>query len=73
MIQREMSVLEYEAKFVELSRYAGGLVATEEEKARKFEKGLRPEIREKIFMLRLPSLAEVVDRAFWVEKETLEI
>ncbi len=33
LIQREMSVLEYEAKFVELSRYAGGLVATEEEKS----------------------------------------
>lgn len=35
-----MSVLEYEHKFNELSRFAPELVPTEEEKCKRFEEGL---------------------------------
>lgn len=42
--QGGMSVVDYERKFNQLSRYATHLVDTEPKKARRFELGLRPEI-----------------------------
>ena len=46
--QNEMSVEEYDLKFIRLSKYAPEEVATEELKRNRFEKGLRLEIREKM-------------------------
>lgn len=40
--QGDMSVVEYEAKFTELSRYASHHVQDEKRKARRFEQGLKP-------------------------------
>ncbi|XP_065880121.1 uncharacterized protein [Euphorbia lathyris] len=46
--QGKMSVAEYEVKFNQLSTYVSSLVATEKDKCRQFEEGLRYEIRSKI-------------------------
>ena len=40
-----MSMAEYEAEFLRLSRYATGVVATEQDKSMRFEEGLRYEIK----------------------------
>lgn len=42
--QRGMSEIEYKKKFTQLSRFATHLVDTEVKKARRFQRGLRPEI-----------------------------
>lgn len=47
-MQGQMSVVDYEAKFAELSRYSPQVIATEREKAKKLVEGLAPHIREKV-------------------------
>ncbi|XP_059626977.1 uncharacterized protein LOC132269740 [Cornus florida] len=64
-----MTVAEYDAKFMELSRFGKCLIATEEMKASKFERGLRPTIREKIVALRIRKYSDMVDSAMSVERE----
>ena len=48
-----MTVIEYVARFTELSRFADDYVATNLAKVRRFENGLRLSIRGKIVGLRL--------------------
>ena len=43
-----MTVAQYKAKFMSLSRFAKAFVSTEEEKVKQFMRGLRPSIRNKI-------------------------
>ena len=43
-----MTVADYEVKFNQLSRYASSLVATDRDKCRMFEEGLKYEIRNRI-------------------------
>ncbi|KAA0040646.1 DNA/RNA polymerases superfamily protein [Cucumis melo var. makuwa] len=45
--QGSLSVAEYERKYTELSRYANVIVASESDRCRRFERGLRFEIQEK--------------------------
>ncbi|GFS36587.1 hypothetical protein Acr_00g0046810 [Actinidia rufa] len=52
--QGNMIVVVYNAKFMELSRYAPHIVSTESRKARRFEAGLRWNIKNKVEILRLP-------------------
>ena len=59
--QGEMTVAQYEAKFTELSRFAPQLISTEEEKAFKFQDGLKPYLKNKISFLKLGVYLEVVD------------
>ena len=59
----------YEAKFTELSCFAPQLIATEEEKAFKFQDGLKPYLKNKISILKLGVYLEVMDRALIVEKD----
>ncbi|KAH7839539.1 hypothetical protein Vadar_005460 [Vaccinium darrowii] len=68
----QMTVSEYEAEFTNLAQYAPHMVATENMKARKFEDGLKPEIRKVVRPMRLPTYAEVVDRALIIEQENEE-
>ncbi|KAF5475723.1 hypothetical protein F2P56_007499 [Juglans regia] len=46
LVQRAMSVHQYAARFIELSRFAAYLIPDEEKKARKFEQGLNEKIYE---------------------------
>ena len=49
--QGNTTVVEYNAKFIELSRYAPHIVSMESCKARRFEAGLRWNIRNKVDIL----------------------
>ncbi|MQM05816.1 hypothetical protein Taro_038632 [Colocasia esculenta] len=46
--QGAMSVLEYEARFAELSKYAPHIIADERRKVKKFGMGLRPSLRTRL-------------------------
>ena len=71
--QRDLVVAQYEAKFTELSCFAPQLIATEEEKALKFQDGLKPYLKNKISILKLGVYLEVVDRALITEKDNKEL
>lgn len=45
LVQGSMSVAEYHVRFVELSKYASALIAEERDRCRRFEQGLRADIR----------------------------
>ena len=45
LTQGSKTVLEYEAEFLRLSRYANGIVSTKYERSVRFEDGLRDELR----------------------------
>ena len=71
--QRDLTVVQYEAKFTELSRFSPQLIATEEEKTLKFQDGLKPYLKNKISILKLGVYLEVVDRALIAEKDNEEL
>ena len=71
--QGEMTVAQYEAKFTDLSRFSPQLIATKEEKAFKFQDGLKPYLKNKISILKLGVYSEVVDRALIAEKDNEEL
>ncbi|MQL95610.1 hypothetical protein Taro_028277 [Colocasia esculenta] len=48
LTQGSMTVLEYEARFAELSKYALHIVADERRKAKKFVMGMRPSLRTRL-------------------------
>ena len=45
LVQGDMSVIKYTAKFLQLSRFGLYLILTEEKKVKKFERGLNPRIQ----------------------------
>lgn len=65
--QGRMAVVEYEAKFTELARFAPYMVDTDYKKARKFEGGLDLEIFNRVGVLKLPTYVGVLDRALMTE------
>ncbi|XP_034701176.1 uncharacterized protein LOC117926612 [Vitis riparia] len=69
LIQGTMSVLEYESRFSELSRFALGMISEEGEKARRFQQGLRPTIRNRLVPLAIRDYSELVKRALLVEQD----
>ncbi|XP_062029239.1 uncharacterized protein LOC133745201 [Rosa rugosa] len=72
LLQRDLSVAEYQAKFEELMRFAPTMILTELTKAKRFQDGLRPTIKEKVSILKLERYAEVVDRALIAEQNLNE-
>ncbi|PSR89084.1 Calreticulin like [Actinidia chinensis var. chinensis] len=70
--QGNTTMMAYEAKFTELARYAPYTLDTEEKKARKFEEGLRGNIKNRLELLQLPTYAEVVDCALLAERSNEE-
>ncbi|XP_030948929.1 uncharacterized protein LOC115972826 [Quercus lobata] len=69
LIQGNKTVLQYEAKFTELARFAPHIVSDDVRKAKKFQRGLRPSIRTRMAALRLKAYSEVVETAKVVERE----
>lgn len=61
--QRTMTVVAYERRFNQLSRYTSYLVDTEGKKVRRFERGLCLEIAEILAGLELSTYSEVNRRA----------
>ncbi|XP_028101470.1 uncharacterized protein LOC114300800 [Camellia sinensis] len=66
--QGTMTVVEYESKFTQLARFATYVIPTKARKARKFEAGMDPEIKDRMEVLKLPTYAAVVDQAYIAEK-----
>ena len=64
-----MTVIEYVARFTELSRFADDYVATNLAKVRRFENGLRLSIRGRIVGLRLQDMDSMVRTAMTIERE----
>ena len=64
-----MTVIEYVARFTELSRFADDYVATDLAKVRIFENGLRLSIRGRIVGLCLQDMDSMVGTAMTIERE----
>ncbi|XP_038904225.1 uncharacterized protein LOC120090569 [Benincasa hispida] len=56
LIQRDTTVVEYDIKYAELSRYASGIIEDERERCWRFKDGLKREIR-----------THVIESAAWVD------
>lgn len=72
LVQRDMTVSEYRAKFEELSQFAPHMLPNDATRARCFEEGLRSAIKDKIAILKLTRYADVVERALIAEKSVPE-
>jgi hypothetical protein len=58
-----MSVIEYTAKFLQLSRFGLYLIPIEEKKAKKFEQGLNSHIRIMMSCFDIRDFSQLVDKA----------
>ena len=67
--QGNMTMLEYVAKFTELARFGDDYVATDMDKVRKFEDGLKLSIQGKIVGFLLQDMDSMVRTAMAIEKE----
>ncbi|XP_074342717.1 uncharacterized protein LOC141680368 [Apium graveolens] len=65
--QESMTVLEYEKKFTELSRFVTKYVETDEEKAQRFQQGLEYWIRDRVSMFEIDTYVRVVQKAALIE------
>ena len=70
--QDQMTVSQYEAKFTQLSRYAGKLVSKEEDRTKRFVRGLRSGIRSQLVPFQLQIYSQAVEKALEVERDMQE-
>jgi hypothetical protein len=59
LVQGDMTVEQYSAKFIELSRFTTNLIPDEESKAEQFKNGLNPHIKEIVICLEIKDYALV--------------
>ncbi|MQL99110.1 hypothetical protein Taro_031828 [Colocasia esculenta] len=69
LTQGLMSVLEYEARFAELSKYAPHIVADERRKVKKFIMGLKPSLRTRLVAFGHRSMEEALSATCMQEAE----
>uniref|UniRef100_A0A2N9IPW9 Reverse transcriptase n=1 Tax=Fagus sylvatica TaxID=28930 RepID=A0A2N9IPW9_FAGSY len=69
LVQGSMTVEEYAAKFIDLSRFAPHLIPDEHKKVMKFQKGLNDKIRPHILAAGVNTLSETVKRAMRLEED----
>ncbi|MQL82700.1 hypothetical protein Taro_015170 [Colocasia esculenta] len=69
LAQGSMTVLEYEARFSELSKYAPHIVAYERKKTKKFVMGLKPSLRTRLVAFDHRTLEEALSVAYRQEGE----
>ena len=67
--QGTMTVFEYVARFTKLARFGDDYVATDEDKVRRFEDGLKLFIRGKIVSHNLQDMDSMVSTALLIERE----
>ncbi|KAL0548783.1 hypothetical protein IC582_013255 [Cucumis melo] len=71
--QGSLSVGEYERKYTELSRYADVIIASESDRCRRFERGLRFEIRTPVTAIaKWTNFSQLVETALRVEQSITE-
>jgi hypothetical protein len=68
LVQGAMTVEQYSAKFLELSRFAPNLVPDEESKAERFENCLNPRIKGKVICHEIKDFTKLVDVASLAER-----
>ncbi|XP_062170374.1 uncharacterized protein LOC133876106 [Alnus glutinosa] len=68
LVQGNMTVEQYSARFMELARFAANLIPDEESKAERFENGLNPRIRERVICLEIKDYARLVEVASLAER-----
>jgi len=71
LTQNNLTVDQYEVRFVELSRFAPRLIEYLEDKAKRFLNGLRPDIRGRLVPLNLKDYSELYERAQLVERDLM--
>ena len=71
--QGKMTVVQYEAKFTKLSKYAPDMVMTEEKRKRRFLQGLTLEIQDALTTARLGSYVEAVEMAQRTENSKAQL
>ena len=67
LTQGDRSVVQYEAEFTTLSRYAPQFVSTPAETCFRFLHGLREELKQPLIPLRVGDFSELVERARLIE------
>ena len=67
--QGDLTVTQYTAKFNELSRFAPHQVTTELRKTRRYQEGLKPQIRSKLSVLQIKTFSEILEKATIIEGE----
>ncbi|KAA0055470.1 DNA/RNA polymerases superfamily protein [Cucumis melo var. makuwa] len=71
--QGSLLVVEYEMKYTELSRYAEMIVASESDRCRRFERGLRFELRTPVTAIaKWTNFSQLVETALRVEQSIVE-
>jgi len=73
LVQGDMTVEQYSARFIELARFAANLIPDEESKAERFENGLNPRIRERVICLEIKDYARLVEVASLAERGIREL
>jgi hypothetical protein len=68
LVQGSLTVEQYAAKFIELSRFAPYLVSTEDLKARKFERGLQSRIMNQVVGFEISNLSDLISKASVIER-----
>ncbi|MQM23682.1 hypothetical protein Taro_056749, partial [Colocasia esculenta] len=69
--QRDFTVVQYRARFVELGRYAPQIMADEGLRTQQFVRGLRPELRQALIVARVTNLDAAYQTATALEADTL--
>ncbi|MQL78034.1 hypothetical protein Taro_010442 [Colocasia esculenta] len=69
--QRDFTVVQYKARFVELGRYAPQIMADESLRTQQFVRGLRPELRQALIVARVTDLDAAYQTAAVLEADTL--
>jgi hypothetical protein len=72
LVQGGISVIEYAAKFLQLSHFGLYLIPTEEKKAKKFEQGLNSRIPIMMSYFDIQDFSQLVDRALTYEESLKE-
>ena len=69
LVQGSMTVEQYAAKFIELSRFGPHLILIEMKKASRFQKGLNERLRHHLIASGVDNYAELVKRAMRLEED----
>jgi predicted acetyltransferase len=72
LVQGEMSMIEYAAMFLQLSRFGLYLILTEEKKAKKLERGLNSRIQIMMSCFDIRDFSQLVDKASFYEESLKE-
>ncbi|MQL78309.1 hypothetical protein Taro_010730 [Colocasia esculenta] len=70
-VQRDSTVVQYRARFVELGRYAPQIMGDEGLRTQQFVRGLRPELRQVLIVARVTDLDAAYQTAAALEADTL--